>query len=88
MEVDTYDAGNSDPVVVNLFYPRVEGNPEEITIALMDVRAANDISIKYDFERDGWSILSDLLDPDIHDVQSDELHEVAFVPAWPTKETN
>jgi hypothetical protein len=40
----------------------------------MDVRAANNLVIEYDFDRDGWSIGQ----PD----DEGEVHEVAFAEAW------
>ena len=86
-----------DPVKVNLFYPRVDDNPEVIHITLYDVRAANSIQVRFDFDRNGWSIGSDLYDPDEKwweksqeelDAISEQpqvIHEVAFVDAWPLK---
>lgn len=86
-----------DPVKVNLFYPRNDENPEVIDITLFDVRAANSIRLNFDFDRSGWSIKSDLYDPDDEwwlrsqeelDAESEkdpEYHEVAFIPAWPQR---
>lgn len=82
MKIDTSNFGG-DNFRLQFHYPRVEGNASSITIELSDIRAANSITIKYDYDRDGWSILSDLMDPDIQGLQSEELHEVAFVDAWP-----
>lgn len=83
-EIDTLGMTGVEEVHLNLFYPRVEGNPDSIKIALFDVRAANDITIKFDFDRNGWVIYSDMLDPDLHEDQTEnELQEVAFVTAWP-----
>lgn len=69
---------------VNLWYPRIDGDDDrgdivdEIRVGLCDVRAADDISISYDFERDGYVIkqMSNFGsgDPD--------WQEVAFVQAW------
>lgn len=94
-EFDTTYAGKG-PFRLNLFYPRVEGNTDEIILALYDVRAANDIHIKYDFDRDGWSILSDCYDTDVDydtvddpqaviDEMENHREEVAFVPSWPKR---
>lgn len=55
-----------------LWYPRVDGNGSSVAVSLYDVRAADDLRISYDFERDGWSIARGEK-PDA---------EVAFVPAW------
>lgn len=69
---------------VDLWYPRVEDNIDTIQVMLMDVRAADDIQISYDFERDGWVIKQaskfvwdaddEICDPD--------WQEVAFIAAW------
>lgn len=94
--IDTNEMG-PDPVKVNLFYPRIEENPEVVEITLYDVRAANSIHIRFDFERNGWSIGSDLYDPeekwweksqeelDAISEKPRDIHEVAFIDAWPLK---
>lgn len=72
---------------VDLYYPRARVT-QTIKVGLLDVRAANDIHIQYDFERDGWVILSDLVDPDNPpnlDEYRPPLKEVSFIPAWPQK---
>lgn len=83
---------------VELWYPRNESDPPadcnvlqcgEVHVALMDVRAANDITIRYDFERDGYVILMDEHTPEDQEPVRDEKgrlkqKEVAFVPAWAT----
>lgn len=76
----------NEPIIVQLHYPRMDTNPSDIRIELFDVRAANDITIRFDFERDGWVILSNCEDPDSTDEVGLELYEVGFVPAWPKKE--
>ena len=59
-------------------------NPKGIQIGLNHVRAANDIRITYDLDRDGWVIsmekTKDMGDYSIITVGS--LEEMAFVPAW------
>lgn len=55
-----------------LWYPRSEGNEELVRVSLYDVRAADDLLIGYDFERDGWVISRD---------DSPE-REVAFIESW------
>lgn len=77
---------------VDLWYPRNEDSPiKRIRITLMDVRAANNLVIDYDFDRDGWRIQM----PTVHQwtaeqvaagEDDDRLQEVAFVPAWATGE--
>lgn len=84
--IDTLDIVDVDTISVDLWYPRNENRYKKIVISLMDVRAANDITISYDFDRDGWVIESDLHNPLIVDEeQSEELHEVAFITSWPVK---
>ena len=51
------------------WYPRIEP-VGPLRVSLMDVRAADDILIEYEFDRDGWLIKN-----------SDGV-EVAFVPAF------
>ena len=72
-----------------LYYPRTHDDPEmkQVTIGLCDVRAADDIQISYDFDRDGyvikqasifsWSGDDPVCDPDYQ--------EVAFIQAWQRK---
>ena len=69
-----------------LWYPRSEGpdNVDRVRVSLYDVRAANDLVIQYDFDRDGYSIQQPTIhewpiDSDSHD---EGLVEVAFVAAW------
>ena len=61
--VNTVHVVGVDEIAVDLWYPRREERYKSIRISLMDVRAANDILISYDFDRDGWVITSDLTDP-------------------------
>lgn len=79
-----------DTLHVDLAYPRAEGNDTAIQVGLMDVRAADDLLITYDFRRDGWVIrqeriqrvgggCSASMDPP-------EWIEVAFIPAWQFEE--
>ena len=75
----------------DLWYPRNEGAAiDEVIVGLMDVRAADDIRITYDFERDGWVIWQasrfawNIDDP----VCDPDWQEVAFVQAWARKESD
>ncbi len=71
-----------DSVGVELWYPRNEETRcKAVDIALIDVRAAADIRVTYDFERDGWVIAQ--LD-DENDGWT--WREVAFVDAWALEE--
>ena len=70
---------------VELWYPEMD-NPTGTTvqIGLCHVRAARDIRVHYDFERDGYSITSQDYDPTDESVEPIDVPwtEVAFVPAW------
>jgi hypothetical protein len=55
-----------------LWYPRGEDNPSTITVALYDVRAADDLVIGYDFDRDGWTIAC----------SEEPEKELAFIRSW------
>jgi hypothetical protein len=55
-----------------LWYPRNDDQVKTLTVSLVDVRAADDLVVGYDFDRDGWVI-----------ARGDEpKKEVAFVSAW------
>lgn len=75
---------HGDTMMVSLWYPRVEGEPiKRIRLDLMDVRAADGLTISYDYERDGWTIVRDVTrDEDGVAALTGEIREVAFVPAW------
>lgn len=55
-----------------LWYPRLEKNPTSILVELFDVRAADNLIVSYDYERDGW-VIARGLNPD---------REVAFIRSW------
>ena len=75
---------------VNLWYPRNTGmprtadEPTSVRVGLMDVRAADDLIIDYDFDRDGYRVRM----ATVHEWEPDDtvldpkLVEVAFIPAW------
>lgn len=73
---------------VELFYPRGEGNARQILVSLMDIRAADDIRISYDFDRDGWVIeqASIFAWPAGDEVCDPDWQEVAFIEAWAREE--
>ena len=91
MVIPNDDHYHKTTIGVDLWYPRVSARYDKIQITLMDVRAANNITIMYDFDRDGWVVLSDCIDPDDKELDMDtdktpwDLKEVAFIPAWPQK---
>ena len=74
----------TDPIRADLMYPRLPDRPNTVIVSLWDVRAADDLKIRYDFDRDGWVISMDLTHDDnsgiIKTVKEDQ--EVAFIPAW------
>lgn len=89
--IASMEDGKDMVVEVDLYYPRSldKRKPDEATVvevSLMDVRAADSIRVRYDFERDGYQILQaqrfvweDGEDPD------SQWKEVAFVEAWKSR---
>jgi hypothetical protein len=79
-----------DELHIDLWHPRVpdEGNGAQrirkFVIGLMDVRAADDIRVSYDFERDGWKIeQASTFQWEADDEACDpDWQEVAFIQAW------
>jgi hypothetical protein len=69
--------------LIDLWYPR-ECQVKFLQIGLMDVRAAGDIRVSYDFQRDGWKVEQ----PTISEWSADDeacdqgWKEVAFIAAW------
>jgi hypothetical protein len=72
---------------VELSYPLQE-QPAYVTISLSHVRAADDVRISYDFERDGWIIeQASIFEWDGDDQVCDaDWAEVAFAKAWARKQ--
>lgn len=70
--------------LIELWYPRLEGQCKTVEVGLMDVRAADSLRITYDFERDGWAILqASVFEWETDDKVCDEgWQEVAFIQAW------
>lgn len=75
---------HKDELEIDLYYPRNDGNIKSLVIGLMDVRAADDIRISYDFQRDGWKIeQASTFEWEADDEVCDpDWNEVAFVQAW------
>ncbi|MFB6375414.1 MAG: hypothetical protein ABEN55_20375 [Bradymonadaceae bacterium] len=75
-----------DDKQVDLEYPKLDDNPDAITIALLSVRAADDLRVEYDFERDGWSIQQAARfswdSMEAAEEIGPQWKEVAFVQAW------
>lgn len=78
--------GHGDHVSVNVWYPN-QRTVKAIHVGLMDVRAADDIRIEYDFARDGWVIkqASRFMWPSGSECDPD-WKEVAFIQAWARNE--
>lgn len=75
----------SDGVHVELQYPRNGGALSQVRVSLVDVRAADDIVIRYDFDRDGWAIHQNrVIEREWGMEVVEENREVAFIPAWNT----
>lgn len=88
MRIDNIDIekGTEEKVIhVEVEYPR-HNEIDTVQIGLSDVRASDDIRVKYDFERDGWVILQPRgyhpkVDEDSYDYE-EEWIESAFCQAW------
>ena len=72
-----------DTKYVRLEYPRTS-TVKFIEVALGDIRAADDIRISYDFERDGWKVeQASVFEWPANEIAFDrDWQEVAFVKAW------
>lgn len=80
-EIGTTPAG--DIIGIDLFYPGTADQCHTVQIGLCAVRAADDIRVTYDFERDGWAILQEVgIEHDGYREATGEWAEVAFVGAW------
>jgi hypothetical protein len=75
---------HGDEMHLDLWYPRNETSPvKSLVIGLMDVRAADNIRVSYDFDRDGWRIEQEEIMTDNGHYQSTGVWiEVAFIQAW------
>jgi hypothetical protein len=69
---------------VGLWYPRHDGCARYLEVCLMDVRAADNLRISYDFDRDGWVIeQASIFRWEENDGECDpDWQEVCFVRAW------
>jgi len=73
---------DKENVYIDLEYPRTPERQSIIEVGLMDVRAADNIQISYDFERDGWVIKQDAFEEIPCGSESlDDWQEVAFIRA-------
>jgi hypothetical protein len=69
-----------DTTLCTISYPR-SGHERFVVVTICDVRAASDVRLSYDFDRDGWRIERDDRGPEGEGGWA----EVAFVAAWPDK---
>lgn len=75
-------------IQVGLWYPRNANNCDEVELELVDVRAADSIRVRYDFDRDGWSILQNSFCADgVFESDRDDWQETTFVRAWARQDT-
>jgi hypothetical protein len=77
-----------DTAHIEIWYPR--SRPVKfVEVGLMDVRAADNIRISYDFDRDGWKIeQASIFQWELGDEMFDaDWQEVAFVQAWAREQT-
>ena len=62
-----------DTCHINLWYPGIDDNPTFMQVGLDHCRAADNIRISYDFDRDGYKI---------EQSDGDNWFEVFFAQAW------
>lgn len=74
-----------DALSINLYYPNVpDATVRRFEIGLSCVRAADNIQVSYDYDRDGWVIKqASIFQWNADDTEQDEdWQEVAFIQAW------
>lgn len=81
----------TDSIMIDWMYPEIYGaeKPKSVlNIALYHTRAANDIEIEYDSEKDGWEIYQTIPIGNFKR-RSDNIYSqdqkrklIAFIPAW------
>ncbi len=75
-----------DSALIEWMYPDIYGKKRqqsEITISLFHVRAANNLNIRFDSDRNGYVLYMDKTkDMDGYCETIEEHCEVGFVPAW------
>lgn len=85
--VRDYDENPTLNVIsAELEYPRIAGKKNAVRVGMMDVRAADDMLIVFDFDRNGWSIMRDInaedKDDGSHVMTLARNVEVCFLPAY------
>ena len=80
--VAAYNA--ADTIHLDIWHPREPGCPNRVELGLVDEEhAADSIMVRFDFERDGWSIQQASQFPGpVDGTHGREWAEVAFVKAW------
>ena len=80
---DTPHAVPNETPLIELTYPSLTGQVSAFEIGLVCVRAADNIRVSFDYERDGWRIEQQAGTEDEHrGVQFMGWQEVAFIKAW------
>lgn len=83
-----------DTMHVEFWYPphtaadagKPNANPRYAILGLTAVRAADDVRVSYDFERDGWKVeQAQVFSWPLEGPADPEWKEVAFVQAWASK---
>mgnify|MGYP003421207567 CR=1 FL=1 len=83
IEVGLSESQAAETLIAELWYPRTRPM-KFVEVGLCDIRAADNIRVSYDFERDGWKIeQASNFSRSAEDQERDEdWAEVAFIKAW------
>lgn len=82
-EINQTNQNQMNETRIKLQYPRDKSSAKFAIVGLVDVRAADDIRISYDFDRDGWKIEQEQIVNDNGNYQcAGKWIESAFVPAY------
>lgn len=76
---------DDDTIHAELYYPRAANARKRVTVGMTDTRLCDDITITYDFGRNGWSVTREVVR--VHDgrqriERTGVVVEVAFVAAF------
>ena len=81
----TETIGQQKNVRVVWWYPDIYNAKHWLTVSLMHTRAADDLHIRFDSERDGWVITMDRTrDGEGYMETIVDKEQMAFIPAWNT----
>lgn len=90
INVEDYEKGvlleeHGDTIVAEFAYPR-QNQIKFIEVGLSDVRAADNLRISYDFDRDGWKVeqayINEIDKGTYIDAATNIWEEVGFFQAW------